>query len=578
MRLRWRFTVWFLLAALVPIAAAGVATREIVSRRYKAEFERLRGFAEQTAQRELSRRADAVARSVEALASRKHDFVGGLLLDMKKADGAVLSRTRRRLKQRAGALMRGLGLDVLFLVDAQDMVLVAPHYRAASGDVDKAPNERARRFKGTPFYTREPTIRGDKVRQLLVVEAAKTVQDGGYAVTIVGGRAIGHELLASVRLHGSVDARVVDASGNVLIASAEDWQEFAHKTPFRLPLAGPRGVPIAWIEVAISDADLEVTLRNVTFAAVVLALIALLVTMLLAFVVAGRMTRDLDRLVEGAQAASRGDLEHRVDVRTRDEIGALGESFNKMMTDLRTSKERLVNAERVAAWQEIARRLAHEIKNPLTPIQMSMETLRKTWTKKHPSFEETFEEATATVLEETARLKRIVSEFSEFARLPKPKVAECDVNELISNVLSLYEGSVVIAKKLSEEIPVITADRDQLQQVILNLVENARDALAQRANSDGGGRISVETRLGEQTGTIELVVDDNGPGIAPDVRPKLFTPYFTTKHGKGGTGLGLAIVHRILSDHGGSIRAEEAPSGGARFVVALPTVPPDELL
>src|SRR5258705_109323 len=141
-----------------------------------------------------------------------------------------------------------------------------------------------------------------------------------------------------------------------------------------------------------------------------------------------------------AIAASRCDLDHRVPVRSKDEVGAVASAFNFMMEDLRTSKERLVIAERIAAWQEIARRLAHEIKNPLTPIQMAMDTLRKTWKKKHPSFGEILEESTATVMEEADRLKHIVSEFSAFARMPKPGFQRLDLNELVRSALALYQG------------------------------------------------------------------------------------------------------------------------------------------
>lgn len=222
-------------------------------------------------------------------------------------------------------------------------------------------------------------------------------------------------------------------------------------------------------------------------------------------------------------------------------------------------------AQRIAAWQEIARRLAHEIKNPLTPIQMSVETMRRTRAKQHPSFDEVFEESTATILEEVARLKRIVSEFSEFARMPKPSRAECDLNEIVSAQTSLYKGTCELTEQLDPALPRIHADRDQLAQVLLNLIENARDATSSLAAE---ARIAVQTRrVGDY---VELIVDDNGPGLAADVKDRLFTPYFTTKHAAGGTGLGLAIVHRIVTDHGGRVAVGDGGLGGARFAIRLP--------
>jgi nitrogen fixation/metabolism regulation signal transduction histidine kinase len=245
-------------------------------------------------------------------------------------------------------------------------------------------------------------------------------------------------------------------------------------------------------------------------------------------------------------------------------------AVNDMMRDLAEANERLAVAQRIAAWQEIARRLAHEIKNPLTPIQMSVETLRKTKAKQHPSFDEVFDESTHTVLEEVGRLKRIVAEFSEFARMPKPTRAPTDLNDVVAGATALYKGSCDIAETLATDLPAIEADRDQLSQVVLNLIENARDATAGR---DGAGRIAIETRRAAAGDSVLLVIEDDGPGFSPEVRGKLFTPYFTTKHAAGGTGLGLAIVHRIVSDHDGRITVGAAASGGARLVIELPVSP-----
>src|SRR5204862_2899143 len=171
--------------------------------------------------------------------------------------------------------------------------------------------------------------------------------------------------------------------------------------------------------------------------------------------------RDLDQLVAGSLAASRGDLDHRVSVRSADEIGAVATAFNFMMDDLRSSKERLVIAERIAAWQEIARRLAHEIKNPLTPIQMAMDTLRKTWKKQHPEFSEILEESTTTVLQEADRLKHIVPEFSAFARMPKPEFQRVDLNEVVRSAMTLYQGAAPIETRLGT-MPQLDADKGQL--------------------------------------------------------------------------------------------------------------------
>jgi nitrogen fixation/metabolism regulation signal transduction histidine kinase len=358
----------------------------------------------------------------------------------------------------------------------------------------------------------------------------------------------------------------VASSGQVLIKpKTRNWSALLHDEPIRVTLDGPDGASTATIEIAVFDSGLERILRNTTLASAGLALIALIGVVLIGMLVARRTAHDLDQLVAGSLAAARGDLDHRVTVRSEDEVGAVAAAFNFMMEDLRVAKERLVIAERIAAWQEIARRLAHEIKNPLTPIQMAMDTLRKTWKKKHPSFDEILEESTATVMEEADRLKHIVSEFSAFARMPKPEFQRLDVNEVVRSSLALYQGAAAVEIRLGE-LPQIDADKNQLSQVVLNLVENARDAIAQRSD----GRIIVSTRLGDAGDRTMLIIEDNGPGVPGDLKDKVFAPYFTTKHAKGGTGLGLAIVHRIVSDHGGRISVSDAPGGGARFAIELP--------
>jgi len=573
-KLRGRFTIWFALAAVAPIAAAALGTRQVLSNNYREAYQRRQRAAEDLATQEITRLESEVNRRVESLAQKDGPYVGGLLLDIEKAGGRLqqpmLGEIMRKLREQGTTLMRGLGLDVLMLVDGDGMVLFAPH-SSAQGDRDRGPLERAARTRGAPVFARETMVRGGGTGQKLVVESARTVRSGPYEVTVVGGRVIDRDTLAALRQDKAVSARIVDQNGTVLLSVAGNWGDAAGGQVLRLPLPGDDDRPIAWLEMSVSQAELETVLREVSMLSVGAGAAALLATVLLGLFVASRMTRDLDELVVGAQAVSRGDLDHQVPVRTGDEIGAVAEAFNTMMVDLKDSKERLVLAERIAAWQEIARRLAHEIKNPLTPIQMSVETMRKVFAKKHPSFDEIFEESTQTVLEEAGRLKRIVSEFAEFARLPKPEKRALDLNELVNATAALYQGSVEIERDLEARLPAIEADKDQLSQLILNLVENARDA------AGGQGQVRVQTRVSRPGRAVSLVVEDSGPGVPTEVRDRIFTPYFTTKHESGGTGLGLAIVHRIVTDHGGRIAVGSSALGGARFLVELPLAAAVEL-
>ena len=558
MRLRARFTLWFAVAALVPIAIAALVTREVLARSYRNEYDRTRGVAEVVMRGELRRLEERVRQEAGGLSSKRDPFIGSLLQDLAKGDGQLDGEARRRLKEQANQQKDVLGLAVLTVLARDGEILAAPHARASVGERVTAP------LPGDVGYTFEKITGKQTMESILVAEVARVAKDGPTEVTVVVGRRIDPVLLDSVRRPGQVDARVVDPHGTVLIAPAEGaWRQGPPLV--RIPLAGADGAPVAIIEVAVRDRGLAALQRQVSFIALGLALVALALTTVVGALVARRITRGLDRVVAGAQAAARGDLDHRVPVTSKDEVGEVAAAFNLMMEDLRTAEERLVIAERIAAWQEIARRLAHEIKNPLTPIQMAMDNLRKTWRKQHASFPEILEDSTATVLEEADRLRRIVTEFSDFARMPKPELAPLDLGEVVSGALALYQGETPVTHKATP-VPPIEADRGQMNQVLLNLVENARDAIAGKE----GGAIVVTTRRGDAGDRVELIVEDNGPGVPPELRDRVFTPYFTTKQGRGGTGLGLAIVHRIVSDHGGRVVVSSVPAGGARFTVELP--------
>jgi signal transduction histidine kinase len=567
MTLRARFTLTLALAAFVPISIAAIITTQVVARSYRDDYEASRRAAEQAVQREIANLEQSTSRQVAALASRDQPFVGMLLQDLANGHGGIAHdpEIRAQLREQSGQVMRGFLFDILTITGPDDVVLVSPHLHGELGIPKPEVRKRALATGGKAYFARDKVMTPTTLATVLVCESAQLAHDGAYSVALWAGRRVPDDFLAFVRRPG-VDARVVTPTNEVLLPSAGDWAKLAKDALIKQPLLGPDGTPVAYAEVAVSDNQLPAVLRKLTLTSAALAALALVAVIGLGLLVARRVARDLDRLVEGSLAASRGELEHRVPVRSKDEIGAVASAFNFMMEDLKTSKERLVIAERIAAWQEIARRLAHEIKNPLTPIQMAMDTLRKSYKKQHPQFPEILDESTATVLEEADRLKHIVAEFSDFARLPKPEFARIDLNEVVRSALALYQGAVPVTSSLAPDLPQLDADKNQLTQVLLNLVENARDAIGTRT----GGKIAVSTRRGDANDRALLVVEDNGPGVPGELKDKVFAPYFTTKHGKGGTGLGLAIVHRIVNDHGGRITIGDAPGGGARFAIELP--------
>jgi two-component system nitrogen regulation sensor histidine kinase NtrY len=228
----------------------------------------------------------------------------------------------------------------------------------------------------------------------------------------------------------------------------------------------------------------------------------------------------------------------------------------------------LIRAQQAMAWREAARRIAHEIKNPLTPIKLSTQRLRKKFAEGSPDFLEVFDECTQTIIQEVDGLKGLVDEFSRYARMPTSRPWLGDLHAVVEKVLSLYSGvsrRIDLTTDLDPQVPLINLDPDQMKRALVNLVDNAVAAVGE------AGGISLRTRYLPEEGKVRLEVNDTGPGIPPEDRERLFLPYFSTK--KSGTGLGLAIVYRIVTEHGGTIRVEENHPRGTRMVIEFPVLP-----
>jgi nitrogen fixation/metabolism regulation signal transduction histidine kinase len=282
---------------------------------------------------------------------------------------------------------------------------------------------------------------------------------------------------------------------------------------------------------------------------------------------AARVTRPMEQLAAAAQDVAGGNWDTRVDVPGDDEIAQLANSFNRMTAELLTQKERLVQAERVAAWRELARRLAHELKNPLFPLQLTVENLLRAREQSPEQFDEVFRESARTLLGEISNLKTIVGRFSEFSRMPQPHLQAGEVNELLRGVAQLFQAqlqapgraAIVCTLELEENMPLISADPELLHRAISNLVLNAMDAMP------SGGTLTLRSR--SRDGRAIMEVADTGSGLTPEECARIFTPYYTSK--QHGTGLGLAIVQSVVSDHRGTISVQSEPGRGTTFVIEL---------
>jgi nitrogen fixation/metabolism regulation signal transduction histidine kinase len=296
------------------------------------------------------------------------------------------------------------------------------------------------------------------------------------------------------------------------------------------------------------------------------------ITILVSLLLTERIISPIAHLEDATRRVAEGDFSFRILTRPRDELAALVDSFNGMIAELERSRRKLLQAERITAWQEIAQRLAHEIRNPLTPIKLSAQRVLKKYGEKAPDFDKVLPPAVASIITEVDNLETMLREFGDFAKLPMPRPSTFPLRKLLEEVGAFYWNLSSTVRIDLVEVPealVLSADWDQLKRVFANLFTNAIQAMPD------GGLLSVraDTVKKAQKGYCRIAVSDTGVGIPEADMDSIFDPYFTTK--QGGTGLGLAIVQRIVFDHGGNVWAESDGTRGTTFFIDLPTAAPN---
>jgi two-component system, NtrC family, nitrogen regulation sensor histidine kinase NtrY len=336
------------------------------------------------------------------------------------------------------------------------------------------------------------------------------------------------------------------------------------ETFYALPLTGFEERLPGVLLIGSSRRDRVRLERSLRSTALVVASAGILIGVLLSWWATARVTRPVRKLAESAGRVAAGDWSATVEISTTDEIGQLARAFNRMTQELAEQRDRLVQAERVAAWRELARRLAHELKNPLFPLQITVENMQRARASYPEQFDEVFREGSATLLAELSNLKQIIGRFSDFAKMPAPQMQPVDWNRLVTETLSLFgpqlaQARIVAQTELDPRPPLVEADPEQMTRALRNLVLNAIDAMP------SGGVLTVRTRAHGRGVRIE--VSDTGQGLTAEECARLFTPYYTTR--THGTGLGLAIVQSVISDHKGRISVESEPGKGATFRIDL---------
>jgi nitrogen fixation/metabolism regulation signal transduction histidine kinase len=549
--LRLRLLAAFALVSVPPLIVLTGAVLVLVGRAFDTAVTRRLEQGMETARRRIQALESRARAEVEAIA-----FDLPLLASDDRAAASVAERHQ---------------LQVLELLDGEGRVLSSAHWPAGFGLPD-----RDRAYDGAPALRLEMCAEGHGAAERLTVTAAHDARWGSRPVLLRGGYVLDwdemHDLLGlEIGLWDDGRRTFVTRPSSPLA----HWSPVGGRGEGLLPggehyrwISAPLGRALT-IYVAAPTGEWDLLSRRVGTTSLGIAAASLMVAIAFALALARRIAQPASTLAEAARRVAAGDLSAQAPVTGDDELAQLARAFNAMTNDLRTAQERLVQAERVAAWREIARRLAHELKNPIFPISLSMQTVqRATSGVTLPSAGGTdlnvlLNDSIQTTLDELRRLQRVVDEFSAFARMPQPQLRPTDLGAVARDVLALYAAraaGVTLEMKLDPELPRVSADADLLVRAVSNLVANAIDTMP-----DGG---VLTLRTARVLGGVAIEVEDTGPGLTEEQKARLFTPYFTTK--PGGTGLGLAIVQGIASDHGGRVDVRPAETRGTVFSLVLP--------
>jgi two-component system, NtrC family, nitrogen regulation sensor histidine kinase NtrY len=599
MTFRRKLLVVFALTVFLSVAAVALLVLGVTRNAFeKTEDQRTAALVTQF-QREFSHRGDEVARRVEAIATSDPASRMAVALHGTAADSAEYFELARQMAE-------GYQLDFLEFLDAHGTIISSAQWPAKFGYPDTG-FETLSAVSGQSAFLKREELQDSTALGLFAV---RTTRISEHPVYVIGGRHLDKNFLSTLDLpadmrvllyqnrsdHFSADSLLDPAGTTANVAdgarpaekfaplveavrqSDQEMSEIIFWTSDRaddevfhaIPLRGAgRDRPLLGVLLVGNSRRSYVELkRRIGALALLVGGGGIIVAILLSSWAAARVTHPVEQLARAAQEVAAGNWDTRVEVSGGDELSQLAESFNRMTAELLAQKERLVQTERVAAWRELARRLAHELKNPLFPLQLTVENLMRARTQSPEQFDEVFDESARTLLAEISNLKTIIGRFSEFSKMPHPVLQTVQVNEIVRGVLKLYEAQlqapgrapIVCKLELEESAATIAADSDLLHRALSNLVLNAMDAMP------SGGTLVVRTKRSEGKVTIEVA--DTGSGLTPEECERIFTPYYTSK--QHGTGLGLAIVQSVVSDHGGRISVLSEPGCGTTFVLELP--------
>lgn len=586
MSFRRKLLAVFALTVFVSVATVALIVSALTRQASeKSEEERTATLVAQF-QQEFNQRGREISRRVNSIASSDAASHIAVTFNSNKDYAPFLGEAR--------SIAESQQLDFLEFVDNQGAIISSAQWPAKYGYADKSVP--LSQLPQDAFLKKEDLPDGEALGLFSIVK----VNAADSLIYVIGGRRLDKEFIAGLELPAGMRAMfyenfkggfspqaLIDPSGalkdpqklsgfiqQVLDQKSESttlihWSDSASddEALHAIPLSDPNHQIVGILLVGSSRGQYVELRQHIRSATLFAGGAGLLLAILLSGWAATRVTKPVEQLAQAARDVAAGNWDTQVNVSSSDEIAELADSFNHMTQELLMQRENLVRAERIAAWKELARRLAHELKNPLFPLQLTVENLVRARQQSPELFEEIFHESATTLLTEITNLKAIISRFSDFSKMPQPQFQPVQINDLLRDAAKLFQARfqapgkspIQYALKLAD-LGQVAADPELLHRAFSNLVLNAVEAMPQ------GGTLTLTTSPQENHVTIEI--QDTGKGLSPEEYERLFTPYYTSK--THGTGLGLAIVQSVINDHGGTVGVRSEPGQGATFIITLP--------
>ncbi|HEY7727120.1 MAG TPA: ATP-binding protein [Candidatus Eisenbacteria bacterium] len=563
--LRSRLILGFALVAVIPLAVAMFLLTERIEAMVRSQAVQRLDAALGAMQQEVARDSREMAEKLAILARDPQLKRLYLLKPTGSRDLSEYLVERQFL----------LGLDFLAVLDSAGAVI------GEGSAAGAAPRRASPGARVEPDA--EPGPHGPIIERLiggtgLAMAASAPIRYQSEVVGLVhGGLTLDAALLSRLGRANALELTLRDAHGRVVATTLERAPEIApspNGAVERIRAGGQsylsESVPLmigaapgAAITGMVPTEAADRTISTIQVSSALLGALGLGIAVSLGLLWSSQVSRPVERLARYADKLARGEWDEPLTLRSVRELDALVAALERMRGDLTTYRGRLVVSERQAAWSEMARKVAHEIKNPLTPIAVSVADLKRSYEQQRADFPAILDHAVRTIADEVETLKRLLSEFAAFGRFPAPQPAPCRVSEILADLEALYAREVAagrLAFRRPEEDVALSVDAGQIRQALVNLIQNGLEAVAAE------GRVTVSAA--SLDGGLQLTVADTGPGLMPEQRARLFTPGFTTK--AHGSGLGLTIVERIANDHGGTVTVESAPGSGTAFRIRLP--------